>query len=161
MESASERVTRVAAYVVALDDAGRLLLTRLNERTTRPGAWTLPGGGLEFGEHPEVAALRELEEETGYAGRLNRLLTVDAYHAPAGTPFEFEFHAIRIVYGCTILGGELRHEADGNSSDQAAWWTRKELMTLPLVSLAAVGVELAFGFREPGLANQSENHGGT
>ena len=66
MDPPAERVTRVAAYVVALDEHGRLLLTRLNERTSRPGAWTLPGGGVEFGEHPEVTALRELEEETGY-----------------------------------------------------------------------------------------------
>ena len=151
MDPPAERVTRVAAYVVALDEHGRLLLTRLNERTSRPGAWTLPGGGVEFGEHPELTALRELEEETGYRGRLTRLLTVDAHYAPVGTAFEFDYHAIRVVYGCSITDGDLRHEPEGNSSDRAAWWTRKELMSLPLVSLAALGVELAFGFREAGI----------
>ncbi len=29
------------------------------------GAWQMPQGGVEKGEDPEVAALRELEEETG------------------------------------------------------------------------------------------------
>lgn len=28
------------------------------------GYWTLPGGKIEFGEHPEEAALREVKEET-------------------------------------------------------------------------------------------------
>jgi len=35
------------------------------ERADAPGSWQLPQGGLKVGETPEVAAWRELEEETG------------------------------------------------------------------------------------------------
>jgi putative (di)nucleoside polyphosphate hydrolase len=35
------------------------------ERTENPGAWQLPQGGLEAGEDPEKAVLREVKEETG------------------------------------------------------------------------------------------------
>ncbi len=35
------------------------------ERLDAPGAWQMPQGGIEEGEDPEAAALRELEEETG------------------------------------------------------------------------------------------------
>lgn len=35
------------------------------ERIDTPGAWQMPQGGIDDGETPEIAALRELEEETG------------------------------------------------------------------------------------------------
>jgi len=39
--------------------------------------YNLPGGGLEEGETPEEAALRELQEETGVTGRILRPLTIE------------------------------------------------------------------------------------
>src|ERR1700733_10099198 len=35
------------------------------ERRDRPGAWQMPQGGVQKGEAPHVAALRELKEEVG------------------------------------------------------------------------------------------------
>ncbi len=48
--------------VVALDEAGRVLLVR---HSYGHGRWTLPGGGAEQGEDPVATATRELREETG------------------------------------------------------------------------------------------------
>ena len=134
---------RVAAYVVATD-GDRLLLSRLSDRTMRPGWWTLPGGGIEFGEHPEAAALRELLEETGLEGRIEGLLAVDSFTGP----IEFDdgprtLHRIRIIYGAEITGGVLRPEADG-SSDDAKWFTPSELDEIRLTEPARLGMRLAW-----------------
>jgi len=148
------RYQRVAAYNVCIDDSSQLLLCRLSDITERPGWWTLPGGGIDFGEHPEEGAVRELHEETGLVGRVVGLLAVDSLRRTlrtterdrlgfaAGT--ECDYHSVRIVYRTEIIGGDLRDETD-ESTDMAAWFTREDAATLPLVELGRIGVELAFG----------------
>jgi len=52
-------MSQSVACVLIVDD--RVLLI---QRRDIP-VWTLPGGGVEVGEEPEQAAVREMEEETG------------------------------------------------------------------------------------------------
>jgi ADP-ribose pyrophosphatase YjhB (NUDIX family) len=141
------QLQRIAAYNICLDDAQRLLLCRLSDITEAPGWWTLPGGGIDFGEHPEAGALRELHEETGLTGTIVELLAVDSFTRP-GTSKEiaepYEYHAVRIIYRTHAEGGELKHEADG-STDLAAWFTRDELEDVPTVPLVTLGMRLAYG----------------
>ena len=136
---------RIAAYNVCVDEASRLLLCRLSNITERSGWWTLPGGGIDFGEHPEAGALRELTEETGLTGRIIELLAVDSLQRPAREPdgTEIDYHSVRIVYRTEITGGALRHETD-ESTDRAEWCARDDVGTMPLVELGQLGVELAF-----------------
>lgn len=56
--------------VVVADAEGRVLLVR---HTYLPD-WWLPGGGVDRGETPEAAAVRELREETGLIARSRPLL---------------------------------------------------------------------------------------
>ncbi len=143
----TERIQRVAAYNVCVDAQDRLLLCRLSEITEAPGSWTLPGGGVEFGEHPEAAAIRELLEETGLTGHIDELLAVDSMHRPVRNGnHTAEYHSIRIIYRTTVERGPVVHELD-NSTDQAAWCSRDELATMPLVSTSELGVRLAYGER--------------
>jgi 8-oxo-dGTP diphosphatase len=139
------RIQRVAAYNVCLDGDRRLLLCRLSDITEAPGAWTLPGGGIDYGEAPEVGAIRELREETGLIGEIDELLAVDSIHRHVRVGEDgAEYHGIRIVYRTTIIGGTLTDETD-ESTDQAAWFTREELANIPLVSTSELGVRLAYG----------------
>jgi ADP-ribose pyrophosphatase YjhB (NUDIX family) len=137
-------VTRVAAYAVCTDDDDRLLLCRIAQGHSVgfDGWWTLPGGGLDHGEDPRDGALRELTEETGYVGKLGALLEVDSWHTtfvPPGEDEALDWHGIRILFRCTIVGGELRDELDG-STDTCRWFTPDELRGERLADIAELAV---------------------
>jgi ADP-ribose pyrophosphatase len=62
------------AGVVALDHEGNVLLVRQYRVGVGDALWELPAGLLNPDEPPEVCAVRELQEETGYKpGRLEYL----------------------------------------------------------------------------------------
>jgi 8-oxo-dGTP diphosphatase len=122
--------------------ANRLLHCRLSaDATSNVGEWTLPGGGIEFGEEPAAAVVREVFEETGLRVSLTELVAVDS------RTFELEdqhLHNLRIIYRADVERGELTYEKDG-STDMCGWFTPEDASALPMVGLAHRGIELAFG----------------
>lgn len=64
-----------AVLVVPVLDDGRLVLERIYRHPYRAWVHEFPAGGIDHGEDPCVAAVRELEEETGYRAARTRLLT--------------------------------------------------------------------------------------
>ncbi|MGC4174093.1 NUDIX hydrolase [Demequina sp.] len=63
----ADRIERLGARVLLLDGSGRLLLVRGHDpHQPERSFWFTPGGGIEAGESPREAAVRELAEETGY-----------------------------------------------------------------------------------------------
>lgn len=126
--------TRVAAYALCVDESGRVLLCRIAPSVAAGEIWTLPGGGLEFGESPPVAVLRELAEEAGYDGEIVALADVTD-RVFADSTSSGRLHAIRVIYRVRVTGGELRDEIDG-STDTCQWFTPVDAAALNLGELA-------------------------
>jgi ADP-ribose pyrophosphatase YjhB (NUDIX family) len=137
----SDGRVRVAAYAIVRDDRDRILLCHIHPSMGVGDVWTLPGGGLDFGEAPADAALRELEEETGYIGRIDHLVEVDD-RVYEGTNGGDRLHAIRIVYAVRLVGGSRRDERDG-STDACRWVSREEAAGLRLGGVARRAVQRA------------------
>jgi 8-oxo-dGTP diphosphatase len=116
------RLQRVAAYAV-VRRGDHVLLTRLSHRAAHPGRWTLPGGGVDHGEHPSVALAREVEEECGLPCEVTGLVDVHDTHffgnAPSGRIEDY--HGVHLLFSATVGEGEPRVlEVDG-TTDAAAW----------------------------------------
>jgi 8-oxo-dGTP diphosphatase len=132
---------RVAAYAVIIEK-GRILLAHWSQGGY--SGWTLPGGGIDPGEDPAHAAIREISEETGYVAELGELIGVDSKVIPAEHRLSgsgVALHALRIVYTATVVGGELTNELDG-STGEAAWFALDELASLDRVDLVDVALRM-------------------
>lgn len=131
---------RVAAYAVILRD-NRILLSRLSPRLTNTELWTLPGGGLEHGEDPRAAVVREVHEETGLPVRIGETAHVYSFHQRNTWRHgrRADAHSLRIVYdGWVPVDAPEPHvvEVDG-STVEAAWKPLAEVLdgTVPVVPM--------------------------
>jgi 8-oxo-dGTP diphosphatase len=142
------QVQRVAAYAVILrvatdGSSGReILLSRLSDTLTHSPLWTLPGGGLDHGEDPRAAVVREVYEETGLSVTVGETAWVLSAHR-ANTwrrGRNVDAHALRIVYdGWVPLDSPPPRTVEvGGSTAEAAWLPLADVRsgavpTLPLV----------------------------
>ena len=127
-------LTRLAAYGV-IRRGDRVLLCRVAPGNLGEGLWTLPGGGLRFGEAPEAAVIREVEEETGLVARI---MGDPVIHSDTGEwPFSggpVAYHTIRFVYPMEVVSGTERREVDG-STDELGWFTLDDLGSMSIGDL--------------------------
>jgi 8-oxo-dGTP diphosphatase len=84
-----------AAAVLIFDAEGRVLLIREGYGRKRYG---LPGGVIEHGETPRVAALREVKEELALDVEATELVAVYHLRSPRGEGLRFFFRA-EILHG--------------------------------------------------------------
>lgn len=106
-----------ATCMVTVDDRDRVLLVK---RSVDPkkGWWCLPGGFMELRETPEGAALRELREETGLTGEIERLLGVAANNSSQYDTVLMMGFLVRSFSGSLIAGDD---------ADDAQWFAGSAL----------------------------------
>lgn len=84
---------QVFAAAVIFDENKDIFLVKSTYQRFHP--WGLPGGGLEYGEHPEEAVIREVWEETGLKVCIEKLLLVNAWRPDR----------VGLYYLCRIIDG--------------------------------------------------------
>lgn len=99
-EKTIEWVSIVAGCVIKQD--GKYLVVQ--EKGPKVyGLWNLPAGRVDKGETIEEAAIREVNEETGYNVEL--LEEIGVYHKSVGT-------SVKHIFRAKIVGGELKIQED-------------------------------------------------
>ncbi|MBO4914761.1 MAG: NUDIX hydrolase [Oscillospiraceae bacterium] len=98
-----ERIILVFSGGCAFDKEGRVLLQRRGDSSQ----WGFPGGAIEIGETPEMAAVREFKEETGLDVKVVDLIGIYT-DCDMEYPNGDKAQSIGIVYEMEAIGGQLK-----------------------------------------------------
>ncbi len=107
------------------DQHGRVLLAERRPSQKSPGFWEFPGGKLEPGETPEMAARRELLEETGVdipPGALRKL---------TGYVHRFDSATLQLDF---FLATHWAGRPSGHEGQRIAWVDPRNIEGLPLLA---------------------------
>lgn len=99
----TEKVRVRSCGIVCKDN--HVLMVHLNAPTQETPFWTVPGGGVQFGESAKDAVEREILEETGIVANTEYLVEVAEFVRPP-------FHAIELFWKMNFQSGEVKIGSD-------------------------------------------------
>ena len=109
--------------IITSTDGSRILLNKEFRMAVGGFAYNFPAGLIDEGETPDVAAARELWEETGL-----KLVSIDEV-----LPMSFSGVGITNEKSCCVLGkaeGEFAPSTSDEEEIEARWYTREEVREL-------------------------------
>lgn len=136
---------RAGAYVIALAPQNQLLLTQFEKPGhPRSGAWTLPGGGMEWGEQAHETALREFKEETGLTAEIGPILATNSEWMDGTRALNAQpGHAIRLIFEARTWTGDLKRDfSDDDTTVAAKWFPLHEVADLDKVPVVDFALKL-------------------
>ena len=92
---------RPAAYGIVIKDRQVLLIRQFG------GEYDLPGGGVNIGEDPKTAAIREVKEESGIEAEEPVLLGVESSLFRASHSDNKSYHSLLLYYSCSYVSGDI------------------------------------------------------
>jgi len=116
------------ACAAIFNDSSKILLTRRNHPSNLQihNHWQLPGGGIDFGEHPKTSVLREIFEETN----LKIKLLTDQPHIYSHVFQGTQVHVVLFVYLAKYVSGTIDFSQDSEETNGADWFTLEEVKSL-------------------------------
>lgn len=121
------------------EHAGKLLFLKRAPKKPRPDTWCIPGGKLEVGETPLMAAIRETDEEIGVSLDEKGLEDVGTVYIRL-PHVDFTFYRFR-----TVLKTRPKLTLALDEHVEAKWVTLEEALQLPLMP---GGVEALLHYRD-------------
>ncbi len=120
------------ASVVAVRRGSEVLLVRRRDVPV----WVLPGGGIDPGESPEQAAIREAKEETGLQVKTTRKV---AEYLPWG-----RFARLTHFFEAEVEGGEISCSEESSAVE----WHSIETLPKELLSIHRIWIEESLTHQE-------------
>ena len=112
----------IVAKVFVINPSGLILTMRRSKTDTRrPLTWDLPGGGVEYGEDPKDAVIRETYEEVGI-----KLETADIFYVSSTNE---KTYVIRLLFYARTTSKDVKLSFE---HDQFKWVTKDEFTKLEL-----------------------------
>jgi len=112
---------------VIKNSEGKILLMRRGPKSkNEAGTWTIPGGGVEFGEAMAQAVVREIKEELGVEIKVLRQYGCADHIMPSEGQ-----HWVSTIFECEIMSGEPKI-LEPEKCSQIGWYSFAEMANLPL-----------------------------
>lgn len=111
---------RAGIHILIKKDGKYLLIRRALTDPDDPGAWDLPGGGINYLEKPLTAALREAKEEAGVDIKVKRIIDLWAKQ------YRGDWSIESLVEGEWVKGEVTL----SNEHSEHRWVSRQELKSI-------------------------------
>jgi 8-oxo-dGTP diphosphatase len=115
--SESTRVWNGAAAVIIADN--KMLMVKEKESM----GWSIPSGGIEAGESPEQACIREAWEETGFKTEVKKPLHIKKTIISG-------YDVTTYYFLCKVIEGQIAYEDPDDAIAEIAWKTYEEVLEL-------------------------------
>jgi 8-oxo-dGTP diphosphatase len=122
-ESVYRTIHRLVSKVLITKDDGTVVMAKV-KRGHFVGAWTLPGGYLDYSEHPEQGALRETLEELGIEIDLDEIAPMISQNIFTDEGINF----VSFTYRSSVNSDDMTFKPKQDEIAEVAWLSKEEAL---------------------------------